>query len=62
MRCLLNFFKKKNKIQLNYPNIIKVLKNKNFKKYAIQSATNINKIYDIDQWSRKTAIKIADAK
>ncbi len=56
------FLKKKIKFSSIIPNIIKVLKNKNFKKYAIQSATNINKIYDIDQWSRKTAIKIADAK
>ena len=56
------FLKKKIKFSSIIPNIIKVLKNKNFKKYAIQSASNINKIYDIDQWSRKTAIKIADAK
>ena len=56
------FLKKKIKFNSIIPNIIKVLKNKNFKKYAIQNASNINKIYDIDQWSRKTAIKIAGTK
>ncbi len=56
------FLKKKIKFNSIIPNIIKVLKNKNFKKYAIQNASNINKIYDIDQWSRKTAIEIAGTK
>ena len=56
------FLKKKIKFNSIIPNILKVLKNKNFKKYAIQNASNINEIYDIDQWSRKTAIKIAGTK
>ncbi len=51
----------KNKIKFNsiIPNIVRVIKNKNFKKYAIQNASNLKKIYEIDNWSRKIALAIA---
>ena len=38
-------------------NLNKVLIDKNYKKYAIKSSNNIEDIYFIDNWARKTAIK-----
>jgi|TARA_B100001093_G_scaffold414717_1_gene404929 1-deoxy-D-xylulose-5-phosphate reductoisomerase len=38
--------------------LFKVLKDKNYKKYAIQSPNNLKHIYKIDQWARKTTFKI----
>ena len=38
--------------------IFKVLKDKNYKKYAIHRAKKLNEIFKIDSWARKTTIKI----
>ena len=39
-----------------------VLKDKNYKKYAIQRSNNLKNIYMIDKWSRATALKIIERK
>ena len=38
--------------------IFRVLKDKNYKKYAIHRAKKLNEIFKIDSWARKTTIKI----
>ena len=38
--------------------IFKILKHREFKKYAIQDPNNLNKIYKIDNWSRIKAYMI----
>ena len=38
--------------------LLSVLKDKNFKKYAIQIPQNINIINNIDRWSRETTLGI----
>ena len=47
-----------NKISFNSISkyIFKVLKDKNYKKYAIQKAKNLNEIFKIDSWARRTTI------
>ena len=47
-----------NKISFNSISkyIFKVLKDKNYKKYAIQKAKNLNEIFKIDSWARQTTI------
>ena len=52
------FLKKKISFNSISSYLFKVLKDKNYKKYAIQSSTNLNKIHMIDKWSRETALKI----
>ena len=37
---------------------MKVLKHKNYKKYAIRKPKNINQILEIDQWARLITGKI----
>jgi 1-deoxy-D-xylulose-5-phosphate reductoisomerase len=48
------------KISFNSINkyLFMVLKDKNYKKYAIQSANKLKHIYKIDQWARNTTYKI----
>ena len=41
-----------------YKTIMKVLKHKNYKKYAIRKPKNINQILEIDQWARLITGKI----
>ena len=52
--------------KISYNSIIQylflVLRDKNYKKYAIQKPENLKKIYMIDKWSRKTALKIIERK
>ena len=50
----------KNKISFNSISdyVFKVLKDKNYKKYAIYKPSNLNKINIIDNWSRITVLKI----
>ena len=38
--------------------LLNVLKDKNYKKYAIKRSKNINQILKIDQWSRNTTLKL----
>ena len=40
-----------------YKFIMSVLKDKNFKKYAIRSPKNINQITTISNWAKKTTLK-----
>ena len=37
--------------------ILSILKDRNYKKYAIRRPKNINQIYEIDNWARKSTIK-----
>jgi len=38
--------------------LFEVLKDKNYKKYAIKATNNLKNIHMIDQWSRKTTMKV----
>ena len=38
--------------------VFRVLKDKDYKKYAIYKANNLNKIKEIDSWARITTLKI----
>ena len=40
--------------------VSRVLKDKNYKKYAIYKANNLNRINTIDNWARLTVLKIVD--
>jgi len=55
-----HFLKKK----ISFTSILRylflVLKDKNYRKYAIHKSTNLKNIYIIDQWSRMTALKIIE--
>ena len=55
-----HFLKKK----ISFTSILRylflVLKDKNYRKYAIYKPTNLRNIYIIDQWSRMTALKIIE--
>ena len=55
-----HFLKKK----ISFTSILRylflVLKDKNYRKYAIYKPTNLKNIYIIDQWSRMTALKIIE--
>ena len=46
----------KEKISFNtfYKYLLKVLNDRNYKKYAIKEPKNINQILQVDSWSRKT--------
>ena len=37
--------------------IMAILKDQNYKKYAIKSPKNINQIHNIDEWSRKKTLE-----
>ena len=54
----------KNKISFNsiYRYLSLVLKDKNYKKYAIQEPNNLTNIYMIDKWARKVTISIIRTK
>ena len=47
------FLKKKIPFNSFYSYILKVLKDRNYRKYAVKIPKNINQIFQIDQWSRK---------
>ncbi len=55
-----HFLKKK----ISFTSILRylflVLKDKNYRKYAIYKPTNLRNIYTIDQWSRMTTLKIVE--
>ena len=38
--------------------IFDILRNKNYKKYAIKTPKNINQIYSIDAWARNITYKL----
>ncbi len=50
------------KKKINFSDIIrgifKILRHRDFKKYAIQNPNNLNKIYKIDNWSRYIAVTL----
>ena len=56
------FFKKKISFKGIMKLLLSVLKDKNFKKYAIQIPQNINIINNIDRWSRETTLGIIKKK
>ena len=51
------FLKKKIPFNSFYRYILRVLNDRNYKKYAIKEPKNINQVFQIDQWSRDTAYK-----
>ncbi len=56
------FLKKKISFSSIIEYLLLVLKDKNYKKYAIYKPVNLKNIYMIDNWSRKTALKIIKRK
>ena len=38
--------------------ILSILKNRNYKKYAIKVPNNLTQIYNIDSWARKQTLKM----
>ncbi len=52
------FIKKKISFNSISNYLFKVLKDKNYKKYAIQKPLNLSSIYKIDKWSRNTTLKL----
>ena len=56
------FLKKKISFNSISDYVFKVLKDKNYKKYAIYKPSNLNKINIIDNWSRITVLKIINQK
>jgi 1-deoxy-D-xylulose-5-phosphate reductoisomerase len=54
------FLKKKISFNAIISSLFLVLKDKNYKKYAIKKPSNLNIIYEIDQWSRNTAKTIIE--
>jgi 1-deoxy-D-xylulose-5-phosphate reductoisomerase len=55
-----HFLKKKIRFTSILKHLFSVLKDKNYKKYAIYKPINLRNIYIIDQWSRMTALKIIE--
>ncbi len=51
------FLKKKIPFNSFYRYILRVLNDRNYKKYAIKEPKNISQVFQIDQWSRNTAYK-----
>ena len=51
------FLKKKIAFTSFYSYLLKVLNDKNYKKYAIKQSKNINQILEIDKWSRNITLK-----
>ena len=49
----------KEKISFNtfYKYLLKVLNDRNYRKYAIKEPKNINQIFQVDRWSRNTVYK-----
>ena len=56
------FLKKRIRFNSIFKYLSKLLKHKKYKKYAIKRPTNLNKIYLIDNWSRKATLEIIDKK
>ncbi len=56
------FLKKKIPFNSIYPNLKRVFKDKDFKKYAIKRSPGIKEIYDIDNWARKKTLSIIKRK
>ena len=54
------FLKKKISFNSIYLYLSLVLKDKNYKKYAIQEPNNLKKIYMIDNWARKIALNLIE--
>ena len=52
------FLKKKIRFNSIFKYLSRVLKHKNYRKYAIQRPTNLSKIYLIDSWSRKVTFEM----
>ena len=52
------FLKKKISFNSISDYVFRVLKDKDYKKYAIYKANNLNKIKEIDNWARLTTLKI----
>ncbi len=53
-----HFLKKKIRFTSILKHIFSLLKDKNYKKYAIYNPTSLGNIYTIDRWSRLTTLKI----
>ena len=51
------FLKKKISYQAIIKGISDILRDRNYKKYAIKNAKTINQILAIDNWARKKALK-----
>ena len=51
------FLKKKIPFNSFYGYILRVLNDRNYKKYAIKEPKNISQVFQIDQWSRNTTYK-----
>jgi len=51
------FLKKKIPFNSFYSYILRVLNDRNYKKYAIKEPKNVNQIFQIDKWSRDTTCK-----
>ena len=51
------FLKKKIPFNSFYSYILRVLNDRNYKKYAIKEPKNVNQIFQIDKWSRDTTYK-----
>jgi 1-deoxy-D-xylulose-5-phosphate reductoisomerase len=56
------FLKKRIRFNSIFKYLSKLLKHKKYKKYAIQRPINLDKIYLIDNWSRKATLEIIDKK
>ena len=52
------YLKKRISFNSFYTYILRVLRNRNFKKYAIRIPKNIDQIFEIDKWGRDTIIEI----
>ena len=57
-----HFLKKKISFTSILRHLFLVLKDKNYKKYAIYKPTNLMNIYTIDQWSRTTTLELIKKK
>jgi len=51
------YLKKRISFNTFYKYLLKVLKDRNYRKYAIKEPKNINEIFRIDKWSRNTVYK-----
>ena len=51
------FLKKKIPFNSFYTYILRVLNDRNYKKYAIKEPKNVNQVFQIDKWSRDTTYK-----
>ena len=51
------YLKKRIRFNTFYKYLLDVLKDRNYKKYAIKDPKTINQIFQIDKWSRYTVLK-----